>query len=54
MHLFRYFLYLLAIVFHTSPTVWEFIAGFYGDFIALKKKKFPALVPGGSDGKASA
>ena len=39
MHLFRYFLYLLAVVFHTSPTVWGFIAGYYGDFIALKKKK---------------
>ena len=48
-------MYLLAIAFHTIPTVWGFIAGYYGDFIALKKKKnFPALVPGGSDGKASA
>lgn len=53
MHLFRYFLYLLAIVFHISPTVWGFIAGYYGYFIALKKN-FPALVPSGSDGKASA
>ena len=48
-------MYLLAVVFHTSPTVWGFIAGYYGDFIALKKKKkIHALVPGGSDGKVSA